>query len=194
MSRLEDDEKWKEKFRDILPSVNYLIQNSAKLMKENDKRIDVKLHIMKEKVDKKIKKFCRESFEYLNSKGKIINKQNNRVAAQNDDTDDDDDFSLFKFQFQNILDDEKKIVNEFISCVTNVNKEEDALIDKMNIQQEEINDDFSNCKKSCIFEKIKLPDITDGEMMICLNNCLNQINIRHNDYTKDYLHKVNKFI
>jgi hypothetical protein len=191
MSGLDDE--WKEKFREILPSVNYLIQNSANLMKENDKRIDSKLFMMMGKVDKNIKKLCRESFEYLDSKGKIINKQNNPTfTAENDDS--EEEFSLFKFQFLNILDEEKKIVNNFISCVTDVYKEEDALIAKMNIQQEEINADFYNCKKSCVFEKVKLPDITDGEIMVCLSNCLNQINIRHNEYTKDYLLNVNKFI
>jgi hypothetical protein len=67
-----NEEKSKEKFREILPTVNYLISTNLNFMKDNDKKIDAKLYLLKNKVNQKIQKFCSESFNYLNSQGKII--------------------------------------------------------------------------------------------------------------------------
>jgi hypothetical protein len=192
-----NEEKSKEKFREILPTVNYLISTNLNFMKDNDKKIDAKLYLLKNKVNQKIQKFCSEAFNYLNSQGKIIipNQSIDGVSSDTDtDPDLDDDFSLYDFKFQNINNQDRPLVNQFISCVTEHSKEENSLIGKMNIQQEEINLEFTQCKKTCVFDKVKLAEIQDNDIIMCLNNCLTSVNKKHSLYTNEYLNKLSKFI
>lgn len=165
-----------ELIKNLLPSINYLIDLNLNLMKQNDILIDDKLDQFKVKLDKVIKTKCKESYEYL-SKNKYLFEENNSE-------------SLFNYKFSNINSESlKSEVQKFINCVKINSEEGNNLVNKMSEQQDEINKKFKNCKKTFLFNN-KILD--ENKIMNCFNECLSQVKKEHDLYTNIYLSELNK--
>jgi hypothetical protein len=171
------------KFKELLPSFNFIFTKYLNLMKNNDMLINKEFKILKENVNKKINIHCKEYFDYLNKFGKLKDVQN-------------DGYSLFNFEFINInKGNDTDNANKFMKCVADLTADANKYIDEMSDVQAKINYSIRNCKKSCIIdkkEKIVQMEI-QNEVFKCLDECLNKTFDEHNNYTEKYIKSLKYF-
>jgi hypothetical protein len=165
----------------ILPSVNYIIDNYQKHIRDNDLKINHKLRKLIVKFDDKLKLTCHNSYNYLVDNELICNKIDDNT----------DEFALFLFEFINIKHDNEKYANEFIECITNLSADANDFIDMMNKKEENIIDEFKKCKNNCIYAKIKKGEADETRIISCLDNCFKKVGEMHNKYTEDYISNIN---
>lgn len=187
------ERQW-ERYKALLPSINYLINLHFMRIEENETVIDKNLHVLKEKMNLKFKNICKAPYDYLIAKKLLIENVEEDNKSLND-------FSLFLFEFINLrTEEDRNKANEFVKCVTQISADANGLIERMNAKHEKIENDVKYCKSNCIFKKIKESndkDSKENEIFSCLENCLKKVGADHDDYAKEYLDeldKINKFI
>ncbi len=163
--------------KDLLPSINYLIDLNLNQMKQNDKLIDEKLFQFKTQLDKVIKIKCKESYDFLITNKHLYEENNSE--------------KLFNYKFSNITCEARKdLANQFIKCVNKISDEANRLVNKMSDQQDEINKKFKNCKKLCLFDNQK--NLERVKVVECFNECLNGVKKEHDVYSSNYISEINK--
>ena len=177
-----------EKLKSIIPSINYIIDLYQNKIKENDQKINKKLIPLKEKLNIKFKKDCKDSYQYLIKRKLLLDNINDNHCEETENI----EFSLFSFKFINLNKDDMIYAKLFTSCVEKIANDANKLIEDMNVKQDKISNYFAKCKNKCIYEKIKSQAHEENSIIMCLDKCLKQVGDHHTKYTSDYIENLDK--